>query len=383
MKFKIPWTIRSHDFTEIIGLEILNFINSKESLTQGKYLKLFENRLKQYLKIKEGDIFVVNSGTSALELIASLLHIQSNDEIIIPAHTFCATAIPFLRRGAKIIWADIESDTWVIDYNDVKNKITPNTKAIVLVHLYGLPCDIDKFKEFGITLIEDAAQSFGAEYKREKVGVLTDFGAFSFHAQKNMTTLGEGGAIYVRDKNLAELIPQLRSFGQKSFEKQYNYWEPATVNVTDVLGYELPFKYTLSEIQCLVGYKMLDIIELFNTFRKYNYNEFKASIPELTLQYIPKDRTSSYSLLPAYYLQRNKLMHLLAYHYGIQVMVQYYPLYKYDLFKKFECDKANCPNTDKFFDNMLSFPFNVNMSREDFIYMINSTKEALKILSSA
>ena len=380
MSFKIPWSIRSVLLNEQEIKTINAFLRSTEALTQGAYKNSFENKLKKYLDVEKGDIFAVNSGTSALELTAELLDIKEGDEVILPSHTFCATAIPFLRRGAKLVWGDINPETLVLDYEDVKKKITNKTKAIILVHLYGIPCDIDKFREFDIPLVEDAAQSFGAKYNNKKAGVLCDFGVFSFHAQKNLTTLGQGGALYVRDEELAKKVSPLRMFGNKPFENQDKYWEPAMTNVTDVSN-DLPYKYNMSEIQALVGTLLLDRIDELNSNRESMFWSFKEALsnyPEIVFQKIPFNTTSSYHLMPVRCLKdRDVMISRLIETYGIQMNVQYYPLNRYELFQKRGYGEANCSNTDLFFDNMMSFPFHEWMSAKDFDYMINATKETL------
>ena len=112
------------------------------------------------------EIIAISSAAGALEIISSLLNLKKNDEVIIPAQTYCASAIPFARQGAKIIWADINFNTRVVDLEDIKKKITSKTKAIVIVHLYGYACDFRKIigfcKKKKIKIIEDCAQSLGA-----------------------------------------------------------------------------------------------------------------------------------------------------------------------------------------------------------------------------
>ncbi len=394
-QWKIPWSGRAHDYTDEEIQFVIDVMRSADPLTQGKYLKQFEQHLSSYLGVSNNSIFAVNSATSGLELIAALTHLEEGDEVIIPAHTFTASALPFLRRKAKIVWADIDPETWVIDVNDVKNKISGKTKAIVLVHLYGLPADISSFLELNktdrIVLVEDTAQAFGAEYKGKRAGILCDFGAFSFHGQKNMTTFGEGGAIYVKDPRSAEKVPLLRSFGARPFENQKYYWKPAMGNVTSVLDWELPHKFTIPEVACAIGIKLLERVDELNTQRKNRYWQFRDALkeyPELKFQKVSNDVEPSYHLVPAKYeaakykikANRDAFIKALAFDYGIQAIVQYYPLYRYDLYKQWECGAADCPNTDNFFDNMISFPFHVWMSDTDFEYMINSTKAALRKL---
>lgn len=392
-KWKIPWSGRAHDYTDEEIEFICKIIKEADPLTQGKHLKQFEAQLCLYLSVN--NIFAMNSATSALETIAALMHLENNDEIIIPAHTFTASALPFLRRGAKIIWSDINPDTWVIDVNDAQSKITNKTKAIILVHLYGLPVDIDAFCEIRsksqICLVEDTAQAFGAEYKQKKAGTLCDYGAFSFHGQKNMTTIGEGGALYVKDPLIAAKIPALRSFGAQPFTAQEYYWKPAMSNITSVLDWELPHKFTIPEIACAIGAKLLTRVDNLNAQRGKRYWQFRDAMkeyPELRFQKVYEGTKPSYHLMPAIYeglkhgikANRDDLIKALAFEYGIQTIVQYYPLYRYDLYKTWGCGDACCPNTDYFFDNMISFPFHVWMRETDFEYMIQSTINVLKKL---
>lgn len=394
-EWKIKWSGRAHDYTDEEIEFITNVIKEGDPLTQGKYLRLFEQKLAGYLGVDEGKVFALNSATSALEVTACLLHIEDGDEIIVPAHTFCASAIPFLRRKAKLVWADIDPETWVISLDDVRKKVTPRTKAIILVHLYGGVADVDAFLSFAsernITVIEDMAQAFGARYKGKRAGTLGDFGVFSFHAQKNMTTLGEGGAIYARDEKSAQKIQGLRSFGFTPFKDKEFYWKPAMTNVDSIVEWELPYKFTIPEVNCAAGIKLLDRIDDLNEQRKKRYWHFReslASFPELVFQKIQEGAEASYHLLPAKYegakhnirANRDDVLKLLSSKYGIQAIVQYYPLYRYDLFKKWGCGEAQCPATDDFFDNMLSFPFHVWMSGDDFQYMIDFTVNALRAL---
>jgi dTDP-4-amino-4,6-dideoxygalactose transaminase len=234
MSLKIDWSGRSHFYTKKEKDYLLKIIDKSDVLTHGPELDRFETGLKNYLKVN--NIFVLNSAASALELIAELLSLKKGDEVIVPAHTYCASAIAFARNGAKIIWADLDLKTRTINFEDVKNKITKKTKAVVIVHLYGYAVDVEPFIKIArkkkIKIIEDCAQAFGAEIKKKKVGTLGDFSCYSFHAQKNFTTLGEGGAIYVKNNSLAKKIKGLRHNGHRNFKsKRKYYWLPAMGNL--------------------------------------------------------------------------------------------------------------------------------------------------------
>ena len=174
---KINWSGRSHNYSKKDINYLTKIIKTADPLTQGQYLKRFENIFSKYIKKK--NVFAVSSAAAALDIIALLLKLKKGDEVIIPAHTYCASAIPFARHGVKIVWGDININTRVIDINDIKKKITSKTKAIIIVHLYGFACDFRKIipfcKKQKIKIIEDCAQSLGAEINKNKVGTLGDF----------------------------------------------------------------------------------------------------------------------------------------------------------------------------------------------------------------
>jgi len=385
---KIDWSGRSHNYTNKDINYFTKIIKSADPLTQGKYLKDFENAFSKYTGKKNN--FAVSSAAGALEIISLLIDIKKGDEVIIPAHTYCASAIPFARQGAKIIWGDIDLDTRVIDINDIKNKITSKTKAIVIVHLYGFACDFTEIINFckkkKIKIIEDCAQSLGAEKKKKKTGTIGDFSCYSFHAQKNITTLGEGGMIYVKDNNLASKVPGLRHNGHCNFKfKRKNYWTPAMGNLDLDIKNKWPFKFTLSEIQCGAGILMLKKLDKLNNIRIKRAKKLiksLSSFKELKFNSEFKSKKHVYHLLSAFYkpskkINRDKLIEILYKKYSIKCAVQYYPLYKYPLFKKMGFSKHKCPNTEIFFKNMISFPFHVWMSNKDFNYLSTSIKKSV------
>ncbi|WP_435168054.1 aminotransferase class V-fold PLP-dependent enzyme [Candidatus Pelagibacter bacterium nBUS_28] len=324
-------------------------------------------------------------------MVAALLKIRKGDEIIIPAHTYCASAIPFARNGAKIIWADINPKTRTIDLNDVKKKISKKTKAIVIVHLYGYAVDVNQFKKINreIKIVEDCAQSFGAEINNSKAGTIGDFGCFSFHAQKNITTLGEGGAIFVKNDKLSKKVPGLRHNGHCNYgiNRKY-YWKPAMGDLDMDLDNRWPYKFTLSEIQCAAGHLMLDKLDKLNDIRikraKKFINKFEGEVFSFNGDF--KKRRHVYHLLSAHVkptakINNHKIIELMYKKFGIKCAVQYYPLYRYPLFKKMGVSNQHCPNTDAFFDNMISFPFHVWMSEKNFNYLINSLDKVVRMLN--
>ena len=389
MNFKVPFLGRAHKYTDE-ELELIKEVAGNAiPLTQGKYLKEFEKKFANYIGVDYA--FGVNNATNALEMVAQLCQFKENDEIIAPAHTFTASVYPFIKKGAKVKWADIDFETRVISLNTIKKVITENTKAIVVVHLYGMIIsDIEEIanfcKENNIILIEDTAQALGTEINGKKAGSFGDFGVFSFHSHKNITTLGEGGMLVCKDERYAKIIPMLRHNGHCNWNfKREDYWIPAMGNVDlpELNGeYLMPNNYCLGEVEAALGSKLLDRIDKINEEKRKRAIRFIDEIYKVSdiLEFNRiEDKRHNYHLLVAYAKKnRDEIMRKLAYDKGIQVIVQYYPLYRYDLYKKLGFGEANVSNTDKFYDNMISFPFHHMMSEEEFEYMLNSTKEVLK-----
>jgi dTDP-4-amino-4,6-dideoxygalactose transaminase len=388
----IGWSGRSFDYSDEEIAVLVEAARHADPLTQGKYLEQFQKDFTAYLGVK--NCFAVANATNALDLAAILSGLQKGDEVILPAHTFCASAIPFGRTNAKIKWADIDSETRLISAESIERLITKNTRVVVPVHLYGLMADMDAImvlaKKYDLFVVEDCAQSIGAELNGKKAGTFGDCGVFSFHGQKNLTTLGEGGVITVKPDELATKIPGLRHNGARPYTQQREYyWVPAMSNVDLDLEEIWPLNVCLGEPQCALASAVLKRLDSMNDKRIIRAEYFKQEckqFPELSFQKVKEGYKHVYHLLSAKYdgkgfgKTNHDLIKILFYEYNIKAIVQYYPLYRYPLFQKMGFGEANCPNTDDFYDNMISFPFHLWMSDDEFSYLIESTKKALKVL---
>lgn len=391
MTYKIDWPHRGHGFTDLeIDAVVKIMRESGSALTQGKHVKKFELDFTSFLHGRQA--FSTMSCAHALDIAAMLLNIQEGDEVLIPAHTYCATALAFARRGAKIVWVDINPESLTISLAELTKSITPNTKAVVIVHLYGLIAPeiveiANLCKAKNISLIEDCAQALGAKLNGRSCGTFGDISCFSFHAQKNLTTLGEGGMISASSDEISEKIPGLRLNGHASFKNQDRYWLPAMTNVDIDIDGIWPIKSTMSEIQGAVGSLVLERLDSLTMQRRKRaklIREALAAYPELSFQKIYEEEGHSHHLLPLRYLgkasNRDDLIGLLGSKYGVKAIVQYFPLYRYDLFAKMGFGKASVPNTDAFFDNMISLPFSLEISDQDFDFLINSLRQAVEEL---
>jgi perosamine synthetase len=190
-------------------------------LESGRYIKgprvvEFEEKFAKFTSAQYG--IATSSGTTALFTAYLALDLKHGDEIIVPSHTFIATATPFLFMGAKPVFADIEQDTYTIDPLDVKRKITAKTKAIVPVHIYGHPANLQPILEeahkYDIKVIEDACQAHGATYQNQNIGDIGDAAVFSYFPSKNMTVAGDGGMVVTNNTELAEKMRILRNHGR-------------------------------------------------------------------------------------------------------------------------------------------------------------------------
>lgn len=182
----------------------------------GPEVEAFEQEFAAYCGAEHG--VAVNSGTSALHLALLAAGVGPGDEVITVPYTFVATVATIRYAGAAPVLVDVEADTATIDVTQVEQAITPRTKAIVPVHLYGQPADLDPLvaiaRRHGLTLIEDASQAHGAEYHGRRVGGVGDLGCFSFYPGKNLGAYGEGGIVVTNDAAHAEAVRSMRSWGE-------------------------------------------------------------------------------------------------------------------------------------------------------------------------
>jgi perosamine synthetase len=217
-----------------------NCIRSGWISSLGEYIPRFENEFAAFCGCKYG--VTTSNGTTALHLALLTLNIGPGDEVIVPSLTFIATANAIVYTGATPVFADSEKNSWNIDPSDIKTKITPRTRAIMVVHLYGHPADMDPIlklaKEYNLFVIEDAAEAHGALYNGRRVGSMGTIGCFSFYGNKIITT-GEGGMCLTDDPNLMEKMRAIRDHGMSPTKR---YWHP-------IIGYN----YRITNIQAAIG----------------------------------------------------------------------------------------------------------------------------------
>ncbi len=213
--------------------------------SRGEYIGKFEGAFCQFTGAEYATS--VSNGTVAIHLALEAIGIRPGDEIILPTFTYVASVNPILQIGATPVYADSSEHSWQIDPDDIRRRITPRTRAVLIAHLYGLPCDMDPILEIcrahDLLLIEDAAEGFGTFYKGRHVGTFGDVGAFSFFGNKTITT-GEGGMVTMKDSAVAERARHLKNQGVSPVRE---YWHDAVA-----------FNYRMTNICAAIGLAQLE-----------------------------------------------------------------------------------------------------------------------------
>jgi perosamine synthetase len=332
-------------------------------LSLGQNVKRLEAEIVRILGVKHACFLA--SWTGGMEIALRLAGIRPGDEVIIPSNTFVATMLWPLSIGAKVVFADIDQRTVNIDPSDVARKITPRTRAVMPVHIGGYPADMDPImalaRKHDIAVIEDAAHAFGALYKGKKVGAIGDFGGYSFHEVKNITSLGEGGLL-VSNSNLGEQFAKARFCGL-DFSRQVKNWLYDVTALRDRTGTPVvPCNYSVTEAQAVVLLNQLLRFEQILAQRReafrYLCQRFSEA-PEIVLP--PGDTNEVRSTHHLFLLQVNPDMILgdiqnlkaKLKSKGVTEIQHFAPLYKFEMMRELGYDRAaiaeTCPNTEQVF----------------------------------
>ena len=336
-----------------IEKEVLEVLASG-SYILGKHNKALQEEFANYVGSKYS--LGLNSGTDALHLALRALNIGRGDEVITTAFTFVATASAIGLAGATPVFVDINEDTFNIDADKIEAAITPKTKAIIPVHLYGQPADMDKImdiaKRHNLKVVEDCCQAIGAEYKGQKVGTFGDFGCFSFYPTKNLGGMGDGGMITCNDQALFDRIVALRNHGGA-----IRYYHD-----------ELGVNSRLDEIQAAILRVKLNYIDEWNKARQenaYRYNELFAKYPEIET---PKEIENSYCVYHQYTIkiENRDEVHKLLQENGVGAMIYYpVPLHLQKLHKELGYKVGDLPLTEKDTKLVMSLPMFPELTEEE------------------
>ena len=322
---------------------------------QGNECKQFEQEFADYCGAKH--CVGVATGLDAIYLILKAMDIKTGDEVIVPSNTFIATALAVSYTGATPVFVEPEIDTYNIDVTRIEEKITPNTKAIIAVHLQGRPADMDAVNEIakkhGLKVLEDAAQAHGTKYKGRRVGALSDAAAFSFYPGKNLGALGDGGCVVTNDDDIASKVRALGNYGS---DYKYHHIYQGTNSRLD----EMQAAFLRVKLPCL---------EKWNDARKQVAERYLSEIknPLIKLPVAPdKDYDHIYHVFVIRCDRRDELEKYLN-DKGIGTVKHYpIPMHMQKAYESLNIPEGSLPIT------VLSIPMYYNMTDEEISYVIDA-----------
>ncbi len=330
--------------------------------SSGSYVKRFEDEFASYCDSKYG-ISVVN-GTMAIHLALAALGIGRGNEVIIPAFTMIATAFAVCYTGAVPVFVDADPDTWNIDVSKIEEKITPRTRAIIPVHIFGNPCNMDAISDIAkrhhLYIIEDAAEAHGAEYHGKKVGSFSDIAAFSFFANKNLTT-GEGG-MCITDN--AEYADNCRYYKNMCF---------SLMGERNYLHEDIGFNYRMSNVHAAIGLAQTEKADQYRSMRIKNNSIYKELLSDCAGISFQKDEPGATNVHwmnailvnPKEYGKTMKELRSKLQEEGIDSRLLFQSMSRQPSLRKFGCDvSGNYEVTDYLSENGFYLPSGSGLTRE-------------------
>jgi perosamine synthetase len=357
----------------------------------GVKVQQFEREFAAYCGTDYG--LAVSSATAGLALALIAAGVGPGDEVITTPNSWISTANAAASLGAKVVFADIDPCTLNLDPQSVAAKISQRTKVILPVHLYGQSCEMDELialaRPRGIVIVEDAAHAAGAAYKGRKAGSLGDIGVFSFHQQKNMVTLGEGGMITTHDKALFESMLSHRSLCARTYDPKGKYLainesiHPMGKRYWHLEFDGVGFNYRMTEMQAAVGLVQLRKLDSLNARRieiAERYSQGLRGIRGLQLPRVPphvKHVFHIYLLLiePEFRLSKEDFMWELYTRKQIKAWSHYMPIHLTEIYRKLGHGEGECPVAEAMFDRYVSIPIHPRMTDESIQYVIESIRE--------
>jgi len=351
-------------------------------VTQGPMTKEFETVFAQRHKVDYA--LAVTSCTTALYLSTLALGLGPGDEVVVPALTWVTSANCAEYVGARAVFADIDLETFNLDPQAFEAAVTPRTRAVVVVHLFGLAASMDDIldvvRRHSLAVIEDAACAIGSEYRGRPLGGLGDIGCFSFHPRKVVTT-GEGGMLTTNRADLAGLAASLRNHGSEAEPGPGGPPQPYAMGRFDRLG----FNFRLSDIQAAVGLAQMAKLESLLAERKAlagNYHRLLVDLPELAVPYVPEGCGHTYQsyvvrLRAGGRGRRNRIMEKLA-EKGIQTRPGTHAVHRLGYYaEKYGLKPEDFPNACRGEDETITLPLFPGMTPADQEFVVNELKKAL------
>jgi dTDP-4-amino-4,6-dideoxygalactose transaminase len=363
-------------------IDAVTSVLKSEWLTMGPRTQEFESKISEYLGVEH--VVAANSGTAALHLGLLSLGVGPGDEVIVTPISFVATSNAILYTGARPIFVDIDSKTFNMDPELIESAITEQTKAIVPVHIAGLPAEMDEIKRIAskhsLAVMDDAAHAIGAIYRDRNVGTLADVTAFSFFSNKHLS-VGEGGAIATSDGEIAERLKLLRSHGltKSTWSRHHDHDEESKDQLYDMV--ELGYNYRITEISAALGLVQLMKLDRHNSRRRevyVLYRELCENLP-VVFQDIPNYVRHSHHVLPILLPEgmRPRVREHMAQH-RIGTSIHYTPIHTFSYYQQLGYADVLLPHADEMGRRVLTLPLHQKLSNDDVSLVVRELRNALE-----
>ena len=357
----------------------------------GPKVQEFERSFAEYCRAEYG--LAVSSATAGLSLALIAAGVGPGDEVITTPISWISTANAAAALGAKVVFADVDPCTLNLDPQSVARKITSRTKVILPVHFCGQCCDMDALNALarprGIRVVEDAAHAAGAEYRGRKAGALGDIGVFSFHQQKNMVTLGEGGMITTSDQGLFENMLSHRSLCCRTYDPKGKYLaidenvRPMGKRYWHLEFDGIGFNHRMTEVQAAVGLVQLRKLDWLNARRAEiaeTYTRGLRDLPGLRPPHISSDRKHVFHIYLLLLgkearLSKEDFMWELYTKKQIKAWSHYMPIHLTEVYRELGHGEGECPVAESLFECYVSIPIHPRMTEESVQYVIDSIRE--------
>jgi perosamine synthetase len=356
----------------------------------GKKVKEFENAFARYCGSQYA--LTVTSATAGLTLAGKAVDIRPGDEVVTTPISWISTATAFSALGARVVFCDVNPHTLNMDPAKLEQCITHKTKAIVPVHLFGQCCDMDEIaaiaRRHSIAVIEDCAHCPGSEYKGKKAGTLGDIGVFSFHQQKNMSTLGEGGMVTTGNRRYHDRILSFRSLCCRIYGPNHKYLSidesryPMGKKYWALMFDDIGYNFRMTDVQAAAGIEQLKKLDSFNAKRREIAAEYTGrlqNIPGLELPAAKADRTHIYHLYviqvhEEFGMSKEELMWKLYTENGIKTWSNYMPIHCAAPYRNEGHGEGECPVAEAALQRYVSLPIHPRLTDEAVTYLTDSIK---------